>query len=65
MLAFEFVARPGNVDIYGFNFTLRDTLNILKAQNDTFENLVLGSKCIGPKLYRAEILLDRSISRSK
>jgi hypothetical protein len=27
------------------------------AQNDTFENLVLGLKCIGPKYFRTEVLL--------
>ena len=43
---FQFVARPGNVDNYGFNFTW-------KVQNDNFENLVLGPKCIGPKLFQA------------
>ena len=49
---FQFVARPGNVDNYGFNFTLRHPLNLWKAQNDTFENLVLGTK-----LFRAEVFL--------
>ena len=52
---FQFVARPGNVDKYGFNFTLRHPLNLWKAQNDNFENLVLEPKCIGPKLFRAEV----------
>ena len=54
---FQFVARPGNVDNYGFNFTLRHPLNLWKAQNDTLENLVLGLMCIGPKYFRAEVLL--------
>jgi hypothetical protein len=27
---FQFVARPGNVDNYGFNFTLRHPLNMPK-----------------------------------
>ena len=27
---FQFVARPGNVDNYGFNFTLRHPLNLWK-----------------------------------
>ena len=35
---FQFVARPGNVDDYGFNITLRHPLNLWKAQNDTFED---------------------------
>ena len=59
---FQFVARPGNVDNYGFNFTLRHPLNLWKAQIDTFENLVLKPKSIGPKLYRAEVVSGRSIS---
>ena len=50
---FQFVARPGNVDNYGFNFTLRHPLNLWKVQSDNFENLVLGLKCIGSKLYWA------------
>ena len=54
---FQFFARPSNVDNYGFNFTLRHPLNLWKAQNDTFENLVLGLKCIGPKYFRTEVLL--------
>ena len=54
---FQFFARPGNVDNYGFNFTLRHPLNLWKAQNDTFENLVLGLQCIGPKYFRTEVLL--------
>ena len=54
---FQFVARPGIVDNYGFNFTLRYPLNLWKAQNDTFENLFLGLKCIGPKYFLAEVLL--------
>ena len=40
---FQFVARPGNVDNYGINFTLRHPLNQWKARGDTFENLVLGT----------------------
>ena len=48
---FQFVARPCNVDNYGFDFTLRHPLNLWKAQNDTVENLVLGPKCIGSKLF--------------
>ena len=61
---FQFFARPGNVDNYGFNFTLRHPLSLWMAQNDendTFENLVLGPKCIGPKLFQAKIFLGRSI----
>ena len=54
---FQFFARPSNVDNYGFNFTLRHPLNLWKAQNDTLENLVLGLMCIGPKYFRAEVLL--------
>ena len=50
----QFVARPGNVDNYGFNFTLRQPLHLWKVQNDTFENLVLRPKCIGPKLFRGQ-----------
>ena len=50
---FLFGARPGNVDNYGFNFTLRHTLSLLKPQNDIFENLVFGLRCIGPKLFWA------------
>ena len=55
--SFQFVARPGNVDNYGCKFTLRHTLNLLRAQNDTFENLVFGPKCIGPKLCWDEFVL--------
>ena len=62
---FHFVARPGNVDNCGFNFTLRHPLNLWKAQNDTFENLVLGPKCIGRKLFRAEVFPGLSRHRSK
>ena len=57
---FQFVARPSNVDDYGFNFTLRHPLNLWKSQNDTFENLVLGPKCNGPKLFRALVYPSRS-----
>ena len=32
----------------------------IARQNDTFENLVLGPKCIGPKLYWAKVVLGRS-----
>ena len=35
---FQFVARSGNVDDYGFNITLRHPLNLWKAQHDTFED---------------------------
>ena len=59
---FQFVARPGYVDNYGFNFTLWHPLNLWKAQNDTFENLVLGPKCIRPKLFWAEVFSGRSIN---
>ena len=52
---FQFFARPGNVDNYGFNFTLRHPLNLWKVQNDTFENLVLRPKCIGLELFWAEV----------
>ena len=52
---FQFVARPDNVDNYGFNFTMRHPLNLWKAQNDTSEYLVLRPKCIGPKLFKAEV----------
>jgi hypothetical protein len=31
---FQFIARPGIVDNYGFNFTLRHPLSLWKAQND-------------------------------
>ena len=58
MEIFQFVARPDNVDNYGFNFIL----NLWKAQNDTFVKLVLGPKYIGPKLFRAEVLLGLIIS---
>ena len=54
---FQFDARPDNVDNYGFNLTLRYHLNLWKAQNHTFENLVLEPKRIGPKLYQAEVFL--------
>ena len=54
---FQFFARPGNVNNYGFNFTLRHPLSLWKAQNDIFENLVLWLKCIGPKLFQAEMCL--------
>ena len=53
----QFLVRTGNVGNYGFNFTLRHPLNLWKAQNDTLENLVLGLMCIGPKYFRAEVLL--------
>ena len=58
---FQFVARPGNVDNYAFNFTLRHPLNLWKDKNDIFENLVLGPKCIGPKLFRAEVLIGAEV----
>ena len=57
---FQFVARPGNVDNYGFNFTLRYPLNLWNAQNDTFENLVLVPKCNGSKFFRAKVFLCQS-----
>ena len=31
---FQFVARPGNVDNYGFNFTLGHPLSLWKVKND-------------------------------
>ena len=46
---------PGNVDDYGFNFTLMHPLNLWKVQNGTFEKLVLGPKCIGPKYIWAKV----------
>ena len=52
---FQFIARPGNVDDYGFNFTLMHPLNLWKVQNGTFEKLVLGPKCIGPKYIWAKV----------
>ena len=57
---FQFVDRPGNVDNYGFNFTLRHPLSLWKAQNEIFENSVLRPKCIRPKCivpkyFRAEV----------
>ena len=67
---FQFLARPGNVDNYGFNFTLMRLLNLWKVQKDTFEKLVLGL-CIGPKLFRAKVgirqkyYLGRSIPWAK
>ena len=61
---FQFVARPGNVDNYGFNFTLRHPLNLWNSQNDTFENLVLWLKCIGPKYFQAEVLLGPKCASS-
>ena len=48
---FQFVARPGNVDNYGFNFTLRHLLNLWKAQNDTFEDF--GSRA---EVYWVEVV---------
>ena len=45
------VARPGNVDNYGFNFTLRHPLNLWKAQNDTFEDF--GSRA---EVYWVEVV---------
>ena len=34
-------------------------------KNDTFEILVPGPKCSGPKLFRAKVFLGRSIHRAK
>ena len=59
---FQFVARPGNVHNYGFNFTLRYPLNLWKAQNDIFEILVLVPKCNGSKVFRAKVFRGQSIS---
>ena len=50
-----------NVDNYGFNFTLRHMINLLMAQNDTYENFgswaeaVLGWNCFGPRYFWAEV----------
>ena len=71
MNEWEFYFRPGNVDNYGLNFTLRHPLSLWKAQNDIFENLVLRPKCIGPKYFRAKVGIisnyywDRSIPRAE
>ena len=63
---FQFIARPCNVDTYGFDFTLRHPLNLKKAQNDAVENLVLKPKCIGPKLYfRAEVSIRLNYSSDR
>ena len=57
---FQFVARSGYVDNYGFNFTLRHPLNLWKPQNDTFEDF--GS---WPEVYWVEAVSGRSISGTK
>ena len=64
MNEWEFYFRPGNVDIYGLNFTLRHPQNLWKAQNDIFETLVLKPKCIwpkciGPKYFWAKVFLGQ------
>ena len=71
---FQFVARPGNVDNYGFNFTLRHPLGrckmtILKIWFSG--QSVLGRSCFGPKYIRDKVgigpkyYLGRSIPRAE
>ena len=76
---FQFIARPGIVDNYGFNFTLRHPLSLWKAKNDekwhfwkfgpraeVYRAEVYRVEVVsGPKLFRAKVFPGRSISWPK
>ena len=58
---FPFFARPGNVDISGFNFTL-STPKPMEGEKDTSENLglvksLLGQSCFGPKYTSGQSII--------
>ena len=55
---FQFVDRPGNVDNYGFNFTLRHALTLWKM---TRLKIWFSDQSVnGWKLFRAKVFLGQS-----
>ena len=65
---FQFVARPGNVGNYGFNFTLRHPQSLWKAKNDEkwhFWKFGFRAEVCWAEVYWAEVFPGRSMHRAE
>ena len=63
---FQFVARCGKVDNYGFNFSLRHSLSLWKAQKYFRAKVYTGPKYSpGQSIFWAKVVSGQSISRPK